>query len=118
MATLPFGAMAEGQIGPDGNLEYGQAVRASQDPYYDVATIGEYDDQHIATTAYVKGAYNDTIAAINTLNGIVEKKYDDLIDAAGFIAEEVVSNQRVRIYTTWDDDTAAATTQVELSTIE
>lgn len=46
----------------------GNVTRADYSAPYQIATIGDDDDEHIATTAYVKGAYNDTIAAINTIN--------------------------------------------------
>ena len=71
IAALPFGANAEqttvtsqtpAQVGANGTVN----VVATGGPYQ-IADIGEHDDEHIATTAYVKGAYNDTIRAVNKL---------------------------------------------------
>ena len=66
IAALPFTAMAD-WVGP---AEYDgeRPVVAHGEPPYETATISEHDDEHIATTAYVKGAYNDAIAAINRLD--------------------------------------------------
>ena len=46
----------------------GTVKKAAASGPYQTATIGEHDDEHIATTAYVKGAYNDSIRAVNKLD--------------------------------------------------
>ncbi len=112
------------------------------------------DDQtHIATTAYVKGAYNDAIAAVNSLdvakqnflyNGYTEDRIssevvnnidfldyladgplpqgmDNTLISVQAVADGIdykINQKRVRIYTTWDDDTAAATTLVPFETAQ
>lgn len=44
------------------------AVTASASPKYDLASVDTDDQQHIASTAYVKGAYNSAITAINKVS--------------------------------------------------
>lgn len=72
IAALPFTANADytytitntpARVANNGNV-----TKADYTGPYQIATIGDDDDEHIASTAYVKGAYNDTIAAINTIN--------------------------------------------------
>ena len=102
------------------------------------------DETHIATTAYVKGAYNDTIAAVNYLSeskqnflgndengsGVNDVRgttrfMDSLIYGEGVestLPSEAavvagIKSQRVKIYTTWDDDRDSATTNVPLETV-
>ncbi len=120
--------------------------------------ISNDDTEHIATTAYVKGAYNDTLVAINQtalsiyasrqptlqkilsqgeapleLNYVVDKQLfmEDYVTYAneainGFMwnnslvtaaaVAKLVNMQRVKIYTTWDDDRDSATTEVSFIT--
>ena len=57
----------------------GTVTMAPNGPYQTI-TPGEHDDEHIASTKYVIGAYNDTIAAINNLDRIKQQQlltYDD-----------------------------------------
>ena len=60
----------------------GTVTVASYGPYV-LTTIENDDDEHIASTAYVKGAYNDTIAAVNWVSEVASAKqpvlhsYDD-----------------------------------------
>ncbi len=56
-------AQTPAAVGSDGTV----SMAATSGPYQ-TATIGEHDDEHIATTAYVKGAYNDAIRAVNKLD--------------------------------------------------
>lgn len=74
IAAFPFGAMAEYDIHssdvPAQVEENGIVVMTNNDGPYQTVTIGADDDEHIASTAYVKGAYNDTIAAINRIGNI------------------------------------------------
>lgn len=161
IATLPFGANAtEPHIGPDGNWDEDSTdvELATDEPYYKKIEISNDDAEHIATTAYVKGAYNDTLAAINQtafgiynsrqpmlqklllqgeapleLNYVVGKQlfledyttngtnainsymWDESLVTAAAVAK-LVNMQRVKIYTTWDDDRDSATTEVSFIT--
>ncbi len=180
IAVLPFAANATQTIvqtqTPAAVGENGTVKKA--------ATVGPYvtneptvaDQTHIATTAYVKGAYNDAIAAVNkvddSLRGDINNKQDKLVvgenvkvdnqvlgindfvmptlgfainddvdsfyegddklvtsSAVAAVMKEYhmyitdpnnngIANTRVRIYTTWDNDTAAATTLVPFETAQ
>lgn len=55
--------------------ELSPAATTDTSPKYQAVTIGNDDQQHIASTAYVKGAYNSAIAAVN-------KVYDTATGAA------------------------------------
>ena len=188
IVALPFAANATGPAQYSGN----SPVMASTTGPYQTATIGEHDDEHIATTAYVKGAYNDTIAAVNKVDSDKQVKiksvnvwngseqdiepkvmgsgfvgggtallqmgtsqeradeytamiYDisqqigggesvdlnDTLISAGVVIQMMreagdvingqttaMNNKRVRIYTTWGTDTAAATTLVPFETAQ
>ncbi len=75
MIMLPLGANAT--IGPD--KEYGDSPAfADYDPPYATVIISNDDAEHIASTAYVKGAYNDTVAALNTLDNNKQTKIINL----------------------------------------
>ena len=168
IAILPIGANA--------GYKYNQVntpAKVADNGTVKIAPIGPYvtaeptaaDETHIATTAYVKGAYNDAIAAVNTVHSVATEKQDMLMARQTFKAidskvhtglefsslwpsmsytpeEEydmfnvydqrlpsmgaVISginyvnnrfdNQRVKIYTTWDDDSSSATVEVPLVT--
>ena len=124
----------------------GNALRAKDAGPYVAATIENDDLQHIASTAYVKGAYNDAIAGINKLNSYKQSSLylhtddnDYSIDSAvvgslddidtddpesrqylvnGVAVKNALNAQRVTVYTTWDDDNDNATQQVILSTAQ
>ncbi len=80
IAALPFAANATQTI----VTTQTPAAVGANGTVKKAATVGPYvtneptvDDQtHIATTAYVKGAYNDAIAAVNKIN---DSKQDKLI---------------------------------------
>ena len=136
------------QVADDG---IAPAKRAGFNGPYVTAEPTVADETHIATTAYVKGAYNDAIAAVNMLDmrttdlerGKQDTLYvwdpeeddnvdidlrvysslDDADDGFGFLVDglgikNALDAQRVTIYTTWDDDSSNATTQVALSTAQ
>ena len=146
IATLPFSAnagyryndvTAPVRVPNNGTV---QRTIYYTEPYATVA-IEEDDDEHIASTAYVKGAYNDTIAGLNgrqpalsntgtgdamgsDVYGIEDfmSMIDDednelleqrLISGAAVIAG--IKSQRVEVYTNWDDDDA--TTDVAFKTV-
>ena len=66
----PIAAMATGP-----SYESGTPVRATAPAPYTTATIENGDSTTVVSASYVKGAYNDTIAAINRIN---EDKQDIL----------------------------------------
>ncbi len=116
----------------------GPVTAAFDSAPYQIATIGDDDDEHIASTAYVKGAYNDTIAAVNSLDVSKQKilvlsasenpvsqiviESEDFMDtfdpvgetqlltaaATANVIDYKLDNKRVEIYTTWDDDDEVA----------
>ena len=186
IAALPFRATAENISGamytaPATADTNHPAPTTSAGPLYGRVNIDTADQEHIATTAYVKGAYNSAIAAVNKVNDTLSSlnsfvnndiedeiagKQDMLVDmqglemsgevadanffinrldnpsglagylvtadgaAAGILTvrdamdsridglSDDLDAQRVTIYTTWDDDSANATTQVALSTAQ
>ncbi len=85
--TLPWTAHAtDPSVGPAQYSGNSPVIATAYGPYQ-TASIGEHDDEHIATTAYVKGAYNDTIAAVNKVNN--EKQQKMIVHGTG---EAVDSN--------------------------
>ena len=94
IAILPLGAMAD--VGPAGFSGSGDPVVADNPPPYATVEITNNDRQHIASTAYVKGAYNDTIAAMNAIGSAVDELADrpstQLIDSNG----QTISSANVR----------------------
>ena len=78
ITVLPFTAYAE--LTSD---ESGSPAVSDNYPPYELATPTQADQGHIATTAYVKGAYNDAITAVNTLNDAVYGDLDDLSAEVG-----------------------------------
>ena len=159
VALLPFGAFATGPAHDSGN----SPVVATASAPYQTVTPEAHADEHIASTKYVIGAYNDAIAAVNKVNADKQEKLvndnDDPIlpdvinDGGAFLsgrvsdvmtdnvdsnyyhgfdvnrtlltAEEivlgiadVVQSQRVKIYTTWEDDSDNATSEVSLLTAQ
>ena len=114
IALLPFGVWADytynyvttpAQVVPNGTV-----TRASALGPYTIATIEDDDAEHIASTAYVKGAYNDAIAAINKQ----ERSVSGSLSSLG----NDMDNLRVNVYTTWDDDSDNAVTPVEVFVAE
>ena len=99
ITVLPFTAYA---VGPATDYSDNPVI-ADDDPYYATAEVTVADQGHIATTAYVKGAYNDTIAAVNNVNAYVESIDEKLNGYQGEVHDlsTTVDNKRVQIYTTW-----------------
>ena len=81
IAALPFAANATQTIvetnTPAAVGANGTVKKAAATGPYQTATIGEHDDEHIATTAYVKGAYNDAIAAVNKVDDSTKSALDN-----------------------------------------
>ncbi len=162
IAALPFAANAT-NISGDMYVAPQIADENHPAPYEDIGSdttfgrvnIDTADQGHIATTAYVKGAYNTAIAAVNEMvigkqdklyNGNTGAEVNGVFGAAvigdtlhdadmGSISNswrsyleaslpstmavvDGIKSQRVRIYTTWDDDTATATTLVPFETAQ
>ena len=66
------------------------APTTQADAPYGRANIDTADQEHIATTAYVKGAYNSAIAAVNKLNSNVSTGLQDVMDElAGYVNQNV-----------------------------
>ena len=85
---------------PAGVGRNGVVTRASSsDSYYQISDITSADEGHIATTAYVKGAYNDTIAAINQTQVQQQNLQYDLTNL-----RNESEAKRVVVYGTWLDD--------------
>lgn len=78
MLALPFGAMAEDwsagtftyhPVQTPESVHYNGTTNITNfDAPYAVMNIDTSDSEHIASTAYVKGAYNDAIAAMNRID--------------------------------------------------
>ena len=135
-------------VGPSAVPANGTPVVATASAPYVTVTPSAADESHIATTAYVKGAYNDAIAAVNKVNSekqtllfnasadlqirsevvdcgefvdflasgdSLNRDYDEYL-VSGSAVRDGIKSQRVKIYTTWDDDRNSATTQVPLET--
>ncbi len=70
IASSTFAANADPvtPVGPSAVPANGTAVVATAPAPYVTITPTAADETHIATTAYVKGAYNDAIAAVNKLD--------------------------------------------------
>ncbi len=159
IAALPFGANAANiqgdmYVAPQPADANHTAPSTDNEPPYGRVNIDTDDQSHIATTAYVKGAYNSAIAGINALDDLKQGRLlsnaiggpmssvvldmiaiDDIlheIESGEFTNNEWeyietvlpsmaavvggIKSQRVKIYTTWDDDRDSATTEVELIT--
>ena len=124
-------------------VEANGVVARAEDGPHQTLTIYNDDKSHIASTAYVKGAYNDTIAAINskqtelfnpTTDEIISTEVIDsdtliwYLDSGTDVSsnERTISStaaivngiksQRAVVYTTWDDDRDSATRQVAFVT--
>ncbi len=77
----------------------GTIVRSQYSGPYMTATINSDDGEHIASTAYVKGAYNDMIAATNSLEIVKQDAlYNGILD--DYMSEDVWdSDEFLNIYT-------------------
>ena len=73
IAILPFTANAGNRIGPAQD-ESDDPVIADDSGPYQTAEILPGDTTQVVSASYVKGAYNDTIAAINSLDELARSK--------------------------------------------
>ena len=93
ITVLPFTAYADDDpVGP-AHANKGEEVVATNNPYYATAEPTVADQGHIATTAYVKGAYNDAIAAINKVNALAQE-----------YATTAASNKQDRLFITGENN--------------
>lgn len=75
----PIAAYATGPAGVDDGFD-GDWVGADDLAPYETATIENGDSTTVVSASYVKGAYNDTITAINTVANDVNNLSDSLND--------------------------------------
>ena len=75
----PVAAYATGPAGVENGFD-GDWVGADDGAPYITATEQPGDSTTVVSASYVKGAYNDTIAAINTVAADVNGLYDSLND--------------------------------------
>lgn len=143
ITILPITANADiytyNEVEVPAHMPSGGLVTIAPGGPYATVVIDDDDDEHIASTAYVKGAYNDTIAALNAKqNQLVNAETGDLIiedvtnsnyllfDLNHGVASDLhlvteaaviagIQSQRVEIWTTWDNDNA--TTDVAFKTV-
>lgn len=104
IAMLPFTANAAWadytfveQNTPAQVANNGTAALAAHDGPFQTVDTQPADESHIATTAYVKGAYNDTIAAVNTVWRLEDMYYDELWSRMDNIVDEDISSVNDRI---------------------
>ena len=95
IAALPFTAMAENISGAMYNApahadNNHPAPTTNAGAPYGRIDIDTADQEHIATTAYVKGAYNSAIAAVNNVND--DKQVKLLNDNDDSILPDVLNN--------------------------
>ncbi len=101
LLIAPIVANATGPAQFNGNT--GNEVRADSFGPYQTATIENDDSTTVVSASYVKGAYNDAIAAINT------QKY--LFDEAIAQYNNELNGKRVSALATWGSN---QTTDLEL----
>ena len=70
IAILPLKVLAENisgamYVAPASTTQQTPAPTTDAEPYYGRVNIDTDDQSHAASTAYVKGAYNSAIAAVN-----------------------------------------------------
>ena len=86
IAIMPFTANASNLIGPDPDNSEHPVIADAESPYQ-TAEITTADQAQVVSASYVKGAYNDTIAAINRVNNDKQTK---IFNANGEPMEEEV----------------------------
>ena len=92
IAALPFAATAENISGamytaPATADTNHPAPTTNNSPSYGRVNIDTADQEHIATTAYVKGAYNSAIAAVNNVGELSEALYNTIEDIRNVIED-------------------------------
>ena len=95
IATLPLSVHADPTVGPAAVPTNGTPVVATASAPYVTQTPTADDATHIASTAYVKGAYNDAIAAVNKVNSEKQDKLMNMESTPHVISNNVVSSATV-----------------------
>ena len=93
IAAMPFAANATDPVvavGP-AHASSNPVVATANAPYVTI-TPSQADESHIATTAYVKGAYNDAIAAVNKVDSDKQGKLMNMESTPQPISNNVVSS--------------------------
>ena len=85
--ALPFSANATGPAHDSGN----SPVVATASAPYQTVTPDAHADEHIASTAYVIGAYNDAIAAVNKVDSDKQDKLMNTESTPQPISNNVIS---------------------------
>lgn len=105
LSTFAANADPVTPVGPSAVPANGTAVVATAPAPYVTITPTAADESHIATTAYVKGAYNDAIAAVNKLNSdkqakIIHNETGNVMraEALGVVAGDDIARQVVLMY--------------------
>ena len=136
LLLAPIVAHADDPVGP--SAASGTPVLATANAPYATATVENGDTTNVVSASYVKGAYNDAIAAINKVNDRASLKQDKMwIMADGkltniygvvsssltgkstaLVSDKAVKDaldaKRINAVTTWGNDTS---TQLELSSL-
>ena len=91
LIALPLTALADPvvSVGPAAVPSNGTAVVATANPPYQTLTPTNDDKSHIASTAYVKGAYNDSIAAVNKVADTVSDLSDTVVSLSDHVHFDV-----------------------------
>ncbi len=115
-------------VGPSAVGQGQTAVIATASAPYATATAENGDTTNVVSASYVKGAYNDAIAAVNKVGKDLSDGLDSLEDSWATIFEQQsmgiikkfdnmnnnISRKRINAVTTWGNDTP---TQLELSSL-
>ena len=94
MLIAPIVAYATGPAGVDDGFD-GDWVGADDVAPYETATIENGDSTTVVSASYVKGAYNDTITAINT----VANDVNNLSDSVDEMSNSLYDKQDKLYYT-------------------
>jgi len=94
--------VANADIGPTPDNSHNPVVATYNAPYA-LATPEEGDSINVVSASYVKGAYNDTIMAINRLQDLYSDDWSEI--------NNIVDGKRVSALATWGSD---QTTELEL----
>lgn len=82
-------------IGP-AHVNSGAVIATASAPY---ATASDQpgDSTHVVTASYVKGAYNDTIAAINKMENILSTNINNNKDSTDYEIQNLYDNKQDRL---------------------
>ena len=106
----PIAAYATGPAGINDGFD-GDWVGADDGAPYETATIENGDSTTVVSASYVKGAYNDAIAAINTVANDVND-LNDLYDLTDNISNSLDEKQN-QLYLSGNSDTYISSAVIE-----